>query len=274
MEQTIVKLRGEMGSRIELSLEREGEARPLKLTMNRAAVKIATVRQREVAPGMAYLRISQFQDATPGDFVRQANALTQLADPAPRGLLLDLRGNPGGLLDSTVRLCGLFVSDPAAPVVVLAKRGGAEPLGPRGLGLASASEVLTPAARRWLQSVPVVVLVDRRTASGAEALAQFLREQAGARLVGSRTGGVASVRTHLVLAGESALNLVTGELHSPGGVHWEGTGLTPDEVLADAGVRGEYGDAADAALPPALKALEGQPPRVVHPRTTGGASSR
>lgn len=261
MDETLARLRGEPGSRITLTLRREGEPAPVVLTMAREPVRLLTVRQREVAPDVAYLRINQFQDGTASEFVRKLDGLADAAGAVTaKGLVLDLRGNQGGLLSGVAEVAGLF-TEPSAPVLLLRKRDATDPLTPRDLARGPVPRLRV--AGPWLRQVPVVVLVDRRTASGAEALAQCLREMAGARLVGSGTAGVAHVRTSLLLAGESRLNLVTAEMTSPLGRSWTGTGLVPDVTAVQELEAGDYGDAQDGPLQQALATVRGLPPRTL-----------
>jgi carboxyl-terminal processing protease len=262
MEDVIVRLRGEAGSRIELTLQREGETAPVVLSIVREPIRVATVRRRLVTAEVGYLRISQFGSTTAEELLRHVNGWLDGTAPAPDRLLLDLRGNPGGLLEAVVDTASLFARDADAPVAVLHTREQAEPLTLRYFGRPPGRGPRGPAAREWLLSVPIVVMVDARTYSAAEALAQFLREAAGARVWGERTAGLAAVRTQVELAGESAVQIVTGELASPGGVRWADTGLVPDGPLPDLAARGEYGAAGDPALEPALQALAALPPRV------------
>jgi len=251
MDAALARLRGPVGSVVELKLLRGGAGQPMVLSVKRDTVFIRTVQHQRVGADIAYLRISQFNDSTPRDFVRSVAALVEAEGPRPAGLVVDLRSNQGGLLEAMLEVASVF-ADRQAVIVSLIGRDGPMPM--RGRDLRPTAPKATDAVREWLAKVPLVVLVNAKTFAGAEALAQFLREQREAKLIGTPTAGLALVRSRLLLDREAALELVSAELSSPKGLRWAGAGLTPDVVQADA-AKGEWGDDDDLPLQRALQVL-------------------
>jgi len=190
------------------------------------------VRARMIEPGYGWLRVSQFQDRTVDDFVRKIEELYK-EDPKLKGLVLDLRNDPGGLLDGAVALSAAFL--PADVVVVstngqlpesratfraspefYARRGGADPL--RRL----------PAA---LKNVPLVVLVNEGSASASEIVAGALQDHKRATIMGAQTFGKGSVQTIRPLPADTALKITTARYYTPNGRSIQAKGIEPDVWL-------------------------------------------
>ncbi len=208
-------LRGEPGSKLTLSLVREGRSKPFDLTLTRETIRIASVRSRLLEPGYGYLRISTFQADTGADFQTHLDKLQNAGKL--RGLVLDLRSNPGGLLTSAVQ-----VADD------LLDKGGI--VSTRGrIAISDAKFDATPGDR--LQGAPLVVLVDAGSASAAEVLAGALRDNGRARVVGSRTFGKGSVQTVLPLDNGDSVKLTTARYYTPSGKSIQASGIVPDVVL-------------------------------------------
>lgn len=236
LDEIIDRMRGFVGSSVQLTVERSGEAEPLQFALERSEVQVRTVRAEALPGRYGYLRVTHFADSTPRDLGR---ALAGLQSAAPlRGLVLDLRGNPGGVLESSVSVADEFLD---SGVIVRAEGRTAE-----------SRFVLRATEGDALRSAPLVVLIDGGSASGAEIVAGALRDHGRATLMGERTFGKGSVQTVMPLANGQALKLTTSRYFTPSGASLHQRGLEPDVSLPGATHRD--GRAAEAATDPAVQA--------------------
>ncbi len=208
-------LRGEPGSSLTLTLAREGTEAPIDVTLTRETIRIASVRSRVLEPGYGYVRISAFQADTGADFQKHVEKLQ--AGGALKGLVLDLRSNPGGLLNAAVQVA----DDLLETGNIVTTRGR--------IAISDARFDATPGD--LLEGAPVVVLVDAGSASASEVLAGALRDNDRARVVGSRTFGKGSVQTVLPLDNGDSVKLTTARYYTPSGKSIQATGIAPDVVL-------------------------------------------
>jgi carboxyl-terminal processing protease len=219
LDEAIERMRGQAGSTVRLAIGREGEPEPLQFELERSDVQVGTVRASRLPGGaLGYVRITHFNDATPRDLRIQLSGL-QTTGPL-HGLVLDLRGNPGGVLESAVGVADDFLE---SGVIVRAEGRAA---GARFEHSATAGDLVRDA--------PVVVLMDHGTASGAEIVAGALRDHGRATLMGERTFGKGSVQTVIPLRDGQALKLTTSRYFTPSGVSIHERGLEPDVLLAGA----------------------------------------
>jgi carboxyl-terminal processing protease len=217
LDETIERMRGHSGSTVRLVVGREGEPEPLQFDLQRSEVHVHTVRAEPLPGRYGYVRISHFSDSTQGDFDGALARLVPDAAAPLRGLVLDLRGNPGGVLESAVSVADSFLE---SGMIVRADGRTADS---RFEMDATAGDVL--------QGAPLVVLVDRGSASGAEIVAGALRDHARATLMGERTFGKGSVQTVMPLRDGQALKLTTSRYVTPSGRTIHEHGLEPDVVL-------------------------------------------
>lgn len=236
-------LRGEPGSKTVLTMQREGAKKPLDITVQRETIRISSVRGRMLEPGYAYVRVSAFQADTATDFAQQIDKLQAQAGALKglRGLVLDLRSNPGGLLTSAVQIAD-----------DLLEKGGI--VSTRGRNpVADATFNATPGDR--MHGAPVVVLVDAGSASASEVLAAALRDNKRAQIVGSRTFGKGSVQTVLPLDNGDAVKITTARYYTPSGKSIQARGIDPDVVLKpDGAVKSTQGGMiSEADLPGHLR---------------------
>lgn len=234
-------LRGEPGSKTVLTVQREGAKKPLEIAVQRDTIRVSSVRSRMLEPGYAYLRISAFQADTANDFESHVDKLQAQAGGAAglRGLVLDLRSNPGGLLTSAVQIAD-----------DLLEKGGI--VSTRGRNpVADTAFSATPGDR--MRGAPVVVLVDAGSASASEVLAAALRDNQRAQVVGSRTFGKGSVQTVLPLDNGDAVKLTTARYYTPSGRSIQARGIDPDVVLKPDGAAARPGEISEAALPGHLR---------------------
>ncbi|MDX1804256.1 MAG: S41 family peptidase [Alcanivorax sp.] len=212
LNEAVELMRGKIGSRIRLLVLREGDEKPHEVTLKRERIQIHSVSARLLQPGMGYLRISQFQNNT-GDDARKA--LKQLqAKGELKGLILDLRNNPGGVLNGAVEVSDLFLDK---GLVVYTQ--GRDP---------SSRNDFNATPGDMLNGAPLVVLVNGGTASASEIVSGALQDHSRAIIVGSRTFGKGSVQTVLPLSGNRALKLTTARYYTPKGRSIQAEGITPD----------------------------------------------
>ncbi|MEY4764853.1 MAG: hypothetical protein RI907_1526 [Pseudomonadota bacterium] len=250
-------LRGKPGSKVALVIRRPGEATHRSLTLTREQVYVKSVSSSRAAQDVGYIRVRNFTPSTAPD-VRQAFRQLQAARPL-RGIVLDLRHSPGGLLTTAVELAAMLLP-PGAPIGTLR---GRLPESNQGW-VADRDEVLrNPNAKRdaWpdeLKHLPLVVLLNGGTASGAEFIAAALRDNDRAKLVGSKTFGRGSVQTWRRLDKDTAIKLTTAHYLSPRGVPVQGQGLTPDVQAPDPSSQAEAGSTSDPAMQQALALLQAE----------------
>jgi carboxyl-terminal processing protease len=212
-------LRGPAGSQVMLTIER-GDEKPFDVTVTRETIRVTSVRSKMLEPGYAYVRISTFQADTGADFQTHLAQLQAQAGGKLKGMVLDLRSNPGGLLTAAVQVAdGLLDKG-----VIVTTRGR--------IAVSDARFEATPGD--LMQGAPVVVLVDAGSASASEVLAGALRDNGRARIVGSRTFGKGSVQTVLPLDNGDSVKLTTARYYTPSGKSIQATGIVPDVELAPA----------------------------------------
>ena len=258
----VVKLsRGKPGSTVVLEISRPGTAGTLRRELTRQIIRVETVRRAMLQDRVLYLRISQFSHSTYERFIA---ALREESAKLPEGLagvILDLRNNSGGLLDSCVGVATVFLPDNKLTVVELRGRTDqnnrkllARPEDyswrPRDQMLGS-----LPAAVR---GVPLVLLVNRNTAACPEIIAAAMQDHQRARVIGEKTFGHGTVQTIVPLPGNSALKMTTARYYRPNGGAMELNPVTPDVALEQPIDLIEWGSATDAALPVARKLLLGR----------------
>jgi carboxyl-terminal processing protease len=220
MNEAVEKMRGPKGSTIDISIGRSGETQPLELTLTRDVIKVASVRERWLEPGFGYLRISQFQKST-GDDVQQAVERLQTESPM-KGLVLDLRNNPGGVLGASVDVAGLFME--GGTVVYTEGR-----LNNAARNYAASSADMTGGA-------PLVVLINGGSASASEIVAGALQDHSRAVIMGTQSFGKGSVQTVLPISESRAVKLTTARYFTPNGRSIQAEGIQPDVLVERARV--------------------------------------
>lgn len=209
---TSAPLRGPAGSRVVLTIVRKGTQKPFDVTVVRETIHITSVRSRLLEPGFGYVRVAAFQADTAADFEKALDKLK--AGGALRGLVIDLRSNPGGLLTSAVQIADDLLDKGG----IVSTRGR--------IAISDAQFAATPGDR--LGGAPVVVLVDGGSASASEVLAGALKDNGRARIVGSRTFGKGSVQTVLPLDNGDSVKLTTARYFTPSGKSIQALGVVPD----------------------------------------------
>jgi carboxyl-terminal processing protease len=232
MDQAVKKMRGEPNTKVVLTVFRKTESRSFPVTIVREEIRVQSVRAKLVEPGYGWLRVSQFQDRTVEDFAKKLEDLYK-QEPNLKGLVLDLRNDPGGLLEGAVAISAAFL--PSDVVVVSTngqiadskatfkaspeyymRRGGSDPL-----------RKLPDAVKK----VPMVVLVNEGSASASEIVAGALQDHKRATVMGAQTFGKGSVQTVRQLGPDTALKITTARYYTPSGASIQAKGIVPDVML-------------------------------------------
>jgi len=217
LDDAVKLMRGKPGTKIELTITREGREKPITVTLERAVIKVASVKGRVLEPGYLYVRLSQFQTHTAEDLVK---TVSRLKGQGPvRGLILDLRNNPGGVLNAAVAVSDAFLDN---GLIVYTE------------GRVKDSQLRFQAAPDdVLDGAPMVVLVNGGSASASEIVAGALQDHKRAVVMGRQTFGKGSVQTIIPINERTALKLTTARYFTPKGRSIQADGIKPDIELAD-----------------------------------------
>ena len=234
LSDAVKQMRGKPGSKLKISVVREGEAAPFDLTLERAIINVSSVRSRFLEPGIGYVRVSTFSSTTGDSLKEEVNKLAKQASDdkqSLKGLVLDLRNNPGGVLNVAVEVSDAFLNK-GTIVSIKGREGG----GKRDFNA-------TPGD--LLDGKPIVVLVNEGSASASEIVAGALQDHHRGVLVGNKTFGKGSVQTILPLRNDSAIKLTTALYFTPNGRSIQAKGIDPDvEVQQVKVTRAQRGTAA------------------------------
>ena len=237
LNDAVKKMRGKPGTDITLTVVRKGEAKPLVISLTRAVIKIKSVKHKLVEPNFGYVRLTQFQEHTGENMVAALKELQEQNKQSPlKGLILDLRNDPGGLLNTAVAVSGAFLKPGELVVYTDGRTEDAK------MRLTNAREhYLRPGESdylkilpAWAKSVPLVVLVNGGSASASEIVAGALQDHRRALVVGTQTFGKGSVQTILPLNNGTAIKLTTARYFTPSGRSIQAKGITPDIVVEEA----------------------------------------
>ena len=232
MDQAVKKMRGEPNTKVILTVFRKAESRSFPVTIIREEIRVQSVRAKMVEPGYAWLRVSQFQDRTVDDFGKKLEELYK-QDPALKGLVLDLRNDPGGLLDSAIAISAAFLPDNVVVVTTdgqIAESKATYKASPEYYARRPGNDPLKrlPAA---IKTVPLVVLVNEGSASASEIVAGALQDHKRATIMGAQTFGKGSVQTVRPLSADTALKITTARYYTPSGKAIQAKGVVPDVWL-------------------------------------------
>ena len=212
------QLRGKPGSKITLTIAHQNSDKLIDLNLVRENIAISSVKVRELEPGYAYIRISQFQDDTAGDLDKKLSALIA-KNGAPKGAVLDLRNNPGGLLTAAVSVSDDFLNSG----IIVTTRGR----------LQDANLSFSAHPGDLLNGAPMIVLTNNGTASAAEIVSGALKDNHRALIMGQRTFGKGVVQTVIPLDADHAVKITTARYYTPNGTSIQAEGIKPDIALAD-----------------------------------------
>ena len=236
LSEAVTIMRGKPGSEIELTVVREGEGNPLQVSIVRDVIKVASVKSRTLDPGYGYLRVSNFQAGTTEDLLEAVAELKSENTDGLKGVVLDLRNNPGGVLNAAVGVSDAFLGN--GLIVYTQGRDEDNKLEFK----AGPDDVLDGA--------PLAVLVNSGSASASEIVAGALQDQGRAVIMGEKTFGKGSVQTIVPIDDRTALKLTTARYYTPSGRSIQALGIEPDIEL----VRGTVALEEDSAVAPLKEA--------------------
>jgi carboxyl-terminal processing protease len=254
LNEAVDKMRGPAGSQIRLTIKRDGVNTPIELAMQREVIRIQVVRSR-LEGDVGYIRLTSFNEQTDPGLRKAFQDLKQKAGGSLRGIVLDLRNNPGGLLDQAVSVSDDFLEQ--GEIVSTRSRHPEE-------------------SQRWNSKsgditggIPLVVLINGGSASASEIVAGALQDHRRAVVVGTRSFGKGSVQTVMPLQGNGAMRLTTARYYTPSGRSIQGLGITPDiEVAASRTEVPHFGPEREADLNKALRNQGGAPQPATPPART------
>lgn len=223
LRETVDLMRGKPGTSIDLTILRRQSVTPLKITVIRDVINVQSVRHEILENNFAYLRISQFQNDTGDEIIRQLRTIKKTVNNKLNGLILDLRNNPGGILESSVATANAFLDKDKLnydSLIVYTK------------GRLAKSEIKEYAkSKDLLNNLPMVVLINGGSASASEIVAGALQDHKRAIILGTKSFGKGSVQTVLPLKENRGLKLTTALYYTPAGRSIQATGITPDILV-------------------------------------------
>jgi carboxyl-terminal processing protease len=219
LDDAVKVMRGKPGTKIELTIVREGEDKPIRITVVRDIIKTVSVKYRMLEPGFGYVRISQFQARSPEDMLTGIGALKRQAGNGLKGLVLDLRNNPGGVLNAAVAISDAFLT--SGTIVYTEGR------------IRDSQLKFKAAPDDVLEGAPVVVLVNGGSASASEIVAGALQDHRRAVIMGQETFGKGSVQTIVPVNERTAVKLTTARYFTPNGRSIQAEGIVPDIELGN-----------------------------------------
>lgn len=232
LNDTIDRMRGKAGTPVKISIARADEQKPLEFTLARAAVQVHSVRDELLEGGLGYVRISHFSETTTPDLERSLAALKKKNGAALTGLVLDLRNNPGGVLEAAVGVSDVFLDDG----VIVTANGRA----------ADARFEMDARPGDALNGAPIVILVNGGSASASEIVAGALQDHHRAILLGRQTYGKGSVQTVVPLSDGHAIKLTTSKYFTPSGASIHERGIKPDVVVDEKDITAKGGSDSPA----------------------------
>ncbi len=254
LNDAVDKMRGIANSRIKLTIKREGVDKPVELSMNREVIKVQVIKSHLEGNDIAYIRMTGFTEQTESGLRKAMQTLRQQGGDRLRGVVLDMRNNPGGLLDQAVAVSDDFIAQ--GEIVSTRARH-------------------TEDSQRWdakdgdiTGGLPLVVLINGGSASASEIVAGALQDHRRAVVIGTRSFGKGSVQTVIPLEGNGAMRLTTARYYTPSGRSIQGLGITPDiEVRSSRTETAHFGPEREADLNRVLQNTGGTPQQSAPPRT-------
>jgi carboxyl-terminal processing protease len=235
LNDAVKRMRGKPNTTITLTISRKGESAPIVVTLTRAVIRVQSVKSKVIEPGYGWVRVSQFQESTAEHLVRH---LTQMfkENPGLKGLVLDLRNDPGGLLHGAVAISSAFLP---SKTLVVSTDGRAEDAkkkfyaSPEDYARGSRGDDVLKTLPQAVKTIPMVVLVNGGSASASEIVAGALQDHKRAVVMGTQTFGKGSVQTIMPLGNNTAIKLTTARYYTPGGRSIQALGIKPDVMVED-----------------------------------------
>ena len=237
LNEAVKRMRGEPRTKVVLTIFRKSENRTFPVTIVREEIKVVSVKGKPIEPGYGWVRLTQFQERTVEDMVKKLEDIYN-QDPQLKGLVLDLRNDPGGLLDAAVAVSAVFLPE---DVTVVSTNGQLEEskyvykASPQFYLRRGADPVrrLTETTKGIYKKIPLVVLVNEGSASASEIVAGALQDHKRATVMGSQTFGKGSVQTVRQLGPDTALKITTARYYTPSGRSIQAKGILPDVLIDD-----------------------------------------
>ena len=235
LTEAVKKMRGKPKTQIRLTVLRKGENKPLEFTLTREIIKVQSVKSKLLDGDYGYLRITQFQEETNAELAKHINKLAKQDKAGLKGLVLDLRNNPGGLLTSAVGVSAAFLPP---KVLVTSTDGRTEDAkrkfiaSPEDYQRGRKDDVLKDLPP-LVKTVPLVVLVNGGSASASEIVSGALQDHKRAIVMGTQTFGKGSVQTVIPLSSNTAIKLTTARYYTPSGRSIQAKGITPDILVEE-----------------------------------------
>jgi carboxyl-terminal processing protease len=235
LNDAVKRMRGKPNTTITLTISRKGESAPIVVTLTRAVIRVQSVKSKVIEPGYGWVRVSQFQEATAEHLVKHLQQMFK-ENPGLKGLVLDLRNDPGGLLHGAVAISSAFLP---SKTLVVSTDGRAEDAkkkfyaSPEDYARGSRGDDVLKALPQAVKTIPMVVLVNGGSASASEIVAGALQDHKRATVIGTQTFGKGSVQTIMPLGNNTAIKLTTARYYTPGGRSIQALGIKPDIVVED-----------------------------------------
>ena len=248
LDEALKRMRGKPATKITLTLARKGEPQPVVVTLTREIIKVQSVKSKEIEPGYGYMRVTQFQENTAKSVVEHLGKLGK--GGRLRGLVLDLRNDPGGLLNSAIGVAAAFLPEGATVVTTNGRTPGAHReyrATARDYIHGSYGDFLSTLPY-WAREVPMIVLVNGGSASASEIVAGALQDHKRATIMGTRTFGKGSVQTTLPLTNSAAIKLTTARYYTPSGRSIQAKGIDPDVIIEESALGGSIKRLREADL--------------------------
>jgi carboxyl-terminal processing protease len=235
LNDAVKRMRGKPNTTITLTISRKGESAPVVVTLTRAVIRVQSVKSKVIEPGYGWVRVAQFQEATADSLVKHLGQMFK-ENPGLKGLVLDLRNDPGGLLHGAVAISSAFLP---AKTLVVSTDGRAEDAkkkfyaSPDDYARGSRGEDVLKSLPAAVKTIPMVVLVNGGSASASEIVAGALQDHKRATIIGTQTFGKGSVQTIMPLGNNTAIKLTTARYYTPGGRSIQALGIKPDIMVED-----------------------------------------
>src|SRR5665647_2087912 len=238
LNDAVKRMRGKPGSKIILTIIRKDEPKPIEITLVRAVIKVQSVKSKLLESGYGFVRITQFQEMTGQNLATALEKLVKQNKGPLKGLVLDLRNDPGGLLTGAVGVSSAFLAKDELVVYTEGRTEEAKmhlTASPENYLRGSGASDYLKNLPDSIKSVPLVVLVNSGSASASEIVAGALQDHKRAVIMGTQTFGKGSVQTVLPLGNNTAIKLTTARYYTPGGRSIQAKGITPDIVVEEPG---------------------------------------
>ena len=236
LNDAVKRMRGKPNTQIMLTIVRKGDPKPIIVTLTRAIIKIQSVKSKLLEPGYAYFRVTQFQEHTGETLATAIQNLYKQNQGAMRGIVLDLRNDPGGLLNGAVAVSAAFLPQNTLVVYTDGRTEDAKmrlTASPENYLRGRVRDDYLSRLPAEVKNVPMVVLVNGGSASASEIVAGALQDHKRAVIMGTQTFGKGSVQTILPLGNSTAIKLTTARYYTPNGRSIQAKGIIPDIILDD-----------------------------------------